>query len=373
MIYLIVRVFRKDRKNTVNFESGYLFGFKTLFTSQVVTKFSDSMLDFSRFLGFPLYVSYFTSLKKDNLRRLLAFIAVFVGVSTIPFHLKLIDPLVQGYGLERFGEDQFGFVGIFQQAHYASVVLAMSSLVLLNEILTYKFTRANKRYMYILLVITLYSLYQTYVRTGYIFFIIGTFSLIYFKRGLVRSVLLTGIMLLPVLLYLWFGNSEVLQNRLTDQTVYANVEHGTGSGRPLIYYSALLIFYNYTILDKIIGVGTATFVQLMEVQMGESIFAHDGYINALVVFGVLGFIFFVYFIFSILSRIRKNRKSIYYPFAMSVFLAYQSFIFVQGGSFFLFDVLIYGAFALAINPDEEPEPNEENAVEGAESYQIESA
>ncbi|PTB87645.1 hypothetical protein C9928_07445, partial [Pseudidiomarina aestuarii] len=56
------------------------------------------------------------------------FIAAFATLSTIPFHLGLLEPMTDaGYDLSLFGLEGKGFSGIFFSSHGASIVLGTAS------------------------------------------------------------------------------------------------------------------------------------------------------------------------------------------------------------------------------------------------------
>jgi O-antigen ligase len=71
-----------------------------------------------------------------------------------------------------------------------------------------------------------------------------------------------------------------------------------------------------------------------------AVFSHNGYIDALAQNGIIGIILFLLLLYNLYREILKNRKSIYFSIAFCSLISYTLMHLVQGGVFFLFDVLV---------------------------------
>ena len=200
---------------------GYLFNLKKLVTLSTFTSFATSLSQLSRSVIFPILLSYFNVFYSNKkLLTILQILPLYVIISTIPFLFGIIEPLKQGYDLSSYGLDSFGFIGIFQNCHSASMVLALSLLVILYF---RKYTNSNNQKIFysVLILIGAYALIQTYVRTGFAMLSVGIIIL-YLHKNKIRKVLkiIPLAAIFTAVLFSYYQNDEALKLRFQDKNIY---------------------------------------------------------------------------------------------------------------------------------------------------------
>ena len=205
------------------------------------------------FVGLYIYFIYFISQK--NLILLGKYFAILVIISFIPFILDILQPLSKGYGLYRFGEeDEFGLIGVFQKVHAASITLGFSMTIVFYHLLEETSKKVKLIYS-LLLILGLYTLVFTYVRTGIVIFLVG-FIYLYIKSNIrykYSKLLLITIIISIFAAYL-YTNNKVIQMRTADKTIYNN-DGAIGSGRFKYAYHAIDNWYSEGFSSIFIGLG----------------------------------------------------------------------------------------------------------------------
>ena len=265
-------------------------------------------------------------------------------ISTIPFLFGIIEPLNQGYNLSSYGLDSFGFIGVFQNCHSASMVLALSLLVILYSL---KFTNSNHQKIFysVLILIGAYALIQTYVRTGFAMLTVGIIIL-YLHKNKIREVLkiIPLVAILTALLFSYYQNNEALQMRFQDKNIYNqnnNVEFDNiGSGRVKIATYAINNWWNEGSFSIFMGLGEGLAREKMANTKGSAVFAHNGFIEILQTDGILGILLYSNFLFLMYKVIKKNKKSHYYKLVISLMAMYLTGMLFQGGdNIFIYIIL----------------------------------
>ena len=346
-IIFIIFKFLFSKKSIVNKKYlfyGYLFNLKKLFTLSTFTSFSASLSQLSRSVIFPIVLSYFNNFySKKQLSIISQILPLYVIISTLPFLFGILEPLKQGYDLSSYGLDSFGFIGIFQNCHSASMVLAFSLLVTLYFL---KYTNSNyqKIFYFVLILIGGYALIQTYVRTGIAMLLIGIIIL-YLHKNKISNVLkiIPLAAILIALLFTYYQNNDALQMRFQDKNIYnqSNTEFDNiGSGRLKIATYAINNWWDEGYLSIFIGLGEKLSREKMANTKGSAVFAHNGFIEILQTDGILGILLYFNFIFLIYKSIKKNKESHYYKLAISLLAMYLTGMFFQGGdNIFIYIIL----------------------------------
>lgn len=296
------------------------------------------------FVGLYLYFLHFVSEKKLIL--LGKNFAILVIISFIPFILDILQPLSKGYGLYRYGEDdEFGLIGVFQKVHAASITLGFSMIVLFSHLIK-EVNKKIKLIYSLLLILGLYTLVFTYVRTGIVVFTVG-FIYLYIKSDIKNKyskLLLIGVIISILSIYL-YNNNQVIQMRTSDKTIYQD-DGAIGSGRFKYAYHAIDNWYSEGFNSIIIGLGQEYARDLMFLDVHNRIFAHNGYVQILQTEGLIGITLFFLFLFFLIKYIYYRRFSPYYNINIAIFLAYLVMMFLQGGVYFY--MMLYLAIYLAL-------------------------
>ncbi len=355
MIFLLSKflLFKKPLFSKKYFFYGYLFNFKKIVTLSTFTSFSYSLLQMSRSIIFPILLSYFNSFYSNKKAlNIIKTLSVYVIISTIPFLLGLIDPLKQGYDLSRYGFDTFGFIGVFQNAHSASMTLSLSLLIIVY-FLKYTISNSQKIFYSVLILIGFYALIQTYVRTGFAMFIVGIFLLYLYKvkiSKILRIIPFAAIVI--VSLFSYYQSNESLQMRFQEKNIWNQdntVEFDNiGSGRFKIATYAITNWWDEGSLSIFIGLGEKLAREKMTNTKGSAIFAHNGFVEILQTDGIFGILLYLNFIFLMYKAITqiKNKKSQYYKLVLALFFMYLTGMFFQGGDNFFIYILLASSLSL---------------------------
>ena len=341
LIYLVLYVLFSSKKIKSNILTwGYLFNFQLLFSISAITNLVLTFSSISRSIVFPLFFHYFN--KKgysSKLKLYLKNISIFIILSTIPFLINLIEPLSVGYDLSRYGLDSFGFNGIFQKAHAASMTLSFA-VIIMGYLLKKEQNKERKFYYLFLVLIGLYAIVQTYVRTGLAMTIVGLF-IIYYKKLSVKDFirlfilsLIGGFLALQI-----YNSSEVLQMRVNEKNIYnknTELSIGTiGSGRFLIAAYAIDNWWSEGTYSIFFGLGEPLAREKMNNTKGSPVFAHNGIVEVLQTQGLIGLIIMFLFFRSIHKLIMNNKDSEYFKLNLALFLSFLVGYFLQGNDLFL--------------------------------------
>ncbi|MDA7625456.1 O-antigen ligase family protein [bacterium] len=314
---------------------GFLLNFKQFFTLSSLTSISPTLKKISTGVSFPLLLLYFSCFysKKKSLL-LMKTIAVYVIVSSIPFLLGVVEPIARGYDLSTYGLDSYGFIGVFQRAHTASMVLAPSIIIVLYT-LKHADSNLHKILYFSLILIGFYALIQTFVRTGLVMVLFGAFIL-YFQKiksmRMLKRILFAGILLSTMFIY--YQSNEVAQMRVQGRNIYNQdrvIEFDNiGSGRLRIASYALNNWVEEGFSSICFGLGEELALEKMERTKGTRVFAHNGVVEILQTNGIFGFSLLCLFLFSMHQYVKRNKNSKYYILYQSLFFSYLIGFILQG-------------------------------------------
>src|SRR5690606_11536792 len=335
---LILLILNFLLRNQVHFNKigkiGIYNAIKIIFSKGFVLDFVGVIIECVKSLMLPLVHLYFSNSRFcSRLFYYLIFLCKFLVISSIPFLIGIIQPIKQGYDLSFFGQEDGGFVGFFENSHSSSACISLAILVLIfNFINRHKSWNPSRKFFEICVILLgLYVLYSTYVRTGYLMVFIG--SIVLFVGYFRSQYLVYYFFVFSILAFLatyMFNRDEVLRNKLLDNYENSNTEEDNlGSGRILFLKASFDIWLEANSIDKIFGLGLQEYKEEMFKKVGQRIYAHNGFVSALVKDGLVGFLLYVYFIgLLIVESYRSN--SHYRLLALSVSLAYLAYQMVQG-------------------------------------------
>lgn len=341
---------------------GYLFSIKSLISSGVITYPVESVSFFFKFIVLPLAYNYLSVLFPLNgalyktvfkVENMIYLLSVFIVLSVLPFILGIVDPVSSGYELGIYGVEITGFSGVFQNSHSAAIILSSATVFLIFKVSNLSKGR-GRFFLYGLIILGGYAILDTYVRTGWIMFVIGL-AVYFFSKNNIKNYL----KLLPyVVVFLFiviaiYENSEIVQLRVNDTNVYTeNLEwyERVGSGRLVFAYTNITNWLDSDIDTILFGFGQGVSMDKMEDVIGVRLFSHNAFVDALSHNGLIGILIFIIFILSMFSFIRKNKESQYYSITLSVYCMYVIFLLVQGGNVVLLNFFI-AALLLLISRD----------------------
>ncbi len=363
MGFIVIFLLRSRSYSFQNFVFyNYLYSAKFLLTATTFASITSAVAQISEVLK-SMFIGLFTQFfivkskaKGDYLWivNLSYKLSIFILLSTFPFLLGIMSPLKEGYNLSIYGVETFGFIGIFQNAHAASITLAFALIIFTNTLAKRRILK-NRILLYLLLMVGLYALYQTYVRTGFLIYFIALYF-IYIKDKKLATILVryVPIVIIGLIgLYIVYLNSPVLQMRFADKTIYNERQYSSedqleqiGSGRFLIWYSAYSNWNEANFYEKLIGLGMEEAKELMFEKIGNRIFAHNQFFQSLQESGLIGFVLFIIFLLTMYKFITKRKSSQFYQTAITIYIGFIILNIFQGGHYFIID--LYLAMYLAL-------------------------
>lgn len=284
----------------------------------------------------------------DRSRDFMLLLSVFIVLSTIPFLLNFISPIASGYDLSIFDDSvntKFGFIGLFQNAHGASITMAVASGTLLWGISSTRI-RMTRLFYLALITIGLIAILLTLVRTGMAVLALMTLVLLWISRNRshLRWATAFGLFFFLAGFYL-FETSETFSMRLIGLNRYAvqdvDLLQQLGSGRTLYWNTALEWFFSSSFLDQVFGFGPTLAKDHMLEAVGRRIYAHNGFIDILQFYGYFGIFAYSMFMLQVFKILLSLNRSNSYFALVSIHLgAYLLGMFIQGERYFLADALL---------------------------------
>jgi hypothetical protein len=290
------------------------------------------------------------NIKIEDSYKLLKILSVFIVLSFIPYKIGILESLGKSVDLINYSElSGKTLVGVFQNPHSASLILAMAGYLFVVFSL-YEKTKF-KKYFYIMMFVTtvIMSLFVG-VRSGLMFLFLSTCYYVMFSKNKIKSTYIIMVIVASSVLYSLYSYSyydnylkKLLGMRKYTDNYSLNI---ASSGRIDIWSNSIDIFYGYNIVEKIFGIGFVDFSRFMERKLGLAIFAHNSLLNELLIFGAVGFLIAVVFYCSLYTY-AKNLKNIdvngYYAIngfvlGMLFFSFFQNFDYVP--HLFLFPLLV---------------------------------
>lgn len=278
--------------------------------------------------GFTLFIFYAVYIRVSLLDRLLYVLPRFVIASFIPFVFGLIEPIAGGYDLSIFENSDIdtGLVGVFQSPHYASIVLAISILII--------YYNSRKKIDYVFFGFGFYCLLFTFVRLGVLMLFIGILFTVDWRRHGVKVI--AGLVFFSIVAVTLLPSSTPVISRYTNSYSESSQKmdlNKLSSGRLFLSGVNLVSYSQGTLIDQAIGFGFEYSADRMEKMIGLRKVSHNGFVDALVHNGVIGFVILS---FTLISFWRKYRGR----HARALLVGFILVVFLQGGNFFLFELLL---------------------------------
>lgn len=324
LVFLIFKFLNNKRKQLFIYKPLIWFAFLQLINIELLNNPFNTVLLFGTTLVIPLLGLYLLNFSHQQLQRGLMFCTSFFILAFVPYELGILESIKSGYDLESYGVEISGIIGPFQTVHSASMALGASFLVIFYFLLDKTF---NRIFLSLLLILCFYFLFGTYVRTGMAMVAIGVIPIIiyYGKKEMktrLRLILVGG--LVTVMFSTWVFSNDILLNRIigkTERGVETESINTMGSGRGGLWINALDIYVEANTFEEIFGMGQAEALDRMEKKVNNRIFPHNGFLQTLLVNGLLGFIaILIYFrnIYKLRRRLPKEYfiliKSLIYAF-----------------------------------------------------------
>lgn len=329
----------RNRKKQQFIKWSYARAAKNLVTANFSISYYAGLLDFLRYMMFPLMFEYFSVKIKDlrSLDKVLLGFAQFIIISSFPFVLGILQSNAKDIMANDVSES---FAGMFQNSHGASITFSTATLILLAFLKMKSSLIRYRKLNSVLVVFGVYLIYLTYVRTGYAMFAIGLFSLYLPNKFSIKQVITAtvAIALLVVGFFYLLENSEEFYNRIFD--IRNGKQTAVGSGRLIFWESAFDLWYSGNLFEMLFGHGFDTLIDKIKDVTGIRVYAHNEFFTQLGQNGALGVLFFLGYLISLFGFIWKRKNLPSYRLALSIYFIYISLMLTQGGMWFELDVFM---------------------------------
>lgn len=352
--------------NFTRYRLGYTL--TKLLNLDIITATVSTLSGFLKFLTLPLCIPFFhnifTSGKAIHILKLFAHVII---ISFLPFFLGILEERHAYIGADLLGVNSL--IGPFNNAHTSAIYLSTSVLILIFYVRKICDNKLEQIYTWGLIMLGIYFLFQTYVRTGYAMCVIGIFVILSYKDSLTKT-LISGT-ICGVCIYVSataiINSNEILNQRINEETGYKKDSEINGSGRFNFWTTSISLWKNSdNIQEYLLGHGLQRTMAQQAKENGLLVASHNGFIDALVQNGIIGFTLLLLYYLSLFRNNYQFRDSPYFLLFLAWLLSDIAFQIVQGGVFFFYDVMSALIICLPILETEEYE----NELE-AEEYENE--
>lgn len=349
LAFLMLKVTAGGKIRPFIYKPFLLLSLFILFSLEIIYNPLNAIFSFSTAVIIPLIGVYALQKSPAWNRKALHFLATFFILCFVPYELGVLSPLNEGYDIaSSYGIVANGMIGPFQTVHAASTALAGALLVVLYFLLTSEY---NRTWLVFLLLLGLYFLFGTYVRTGMAMFAVGALLMlasfsIRSNRMFLRVFML--VLIVTPLAGTWVFSNDALMARLLGKRVNSSelLSFETmGSGRGALALAALDIYAEADFIEKVIGMGITEQKERMIEKMGAPFIPHNGFLGVLLHQGVIGAMLFIWFLSVLWRAIGRLEMPQAVGFLRALFLAYLVMIFFQQYDILYMPVLLWLAFA----------------------------
>lgn len=333
----------RNRKKPSFVKWSYARAAKNLVTGGFSVSYVAGIIDFVRYMMFPLMYEYVSLKIKDlkHLDKILLGFAQFIIISGIPFVLGLLRSKAKDAILY---EDFDSYAGMFQNTHGAAITTTTAVLILLAFLKLNSSIIKYKKLNYALLIFGIYLIYLTFIRTGYAMFFIGLIF-IFIPKKISFKQIISATVALSVLVFGFvylLETSETFYNRIFD--IRNGKQTAAGSGRLLFWKASIDLWFNGNVFEIFFGFGYEALLDKIGEVTGIRVYAHNEFFTQLGQNGLLGIVFFIGYLVSLLQFIWKRRKMPSFRLSIAVYFLYVSLMLTQGGMWFELDVFMVLVF-----------------------------
>lgn len=345
--YLLLNALQ-SRYHTFKFEK-YGYGYSlTPFLSIEVLSSPFSVILFSiKQLPTILFFKFWQKFNVRILEKILITLAQFICLTSLLTMTNIIQPIKSYQNAESIIEGMSYYSSIFGDAHAASSYFSASGIIIIYFLINKKITGTVKRIFNIaLLCIGIYSLYLSFVRTGWIMFIISLFFIVDFKKINYKKKFKFFFALVAVAfgLILLYNSSEAFRLRVSGGGQYKGesetIIDTTGSGRNDFWKNGIMLWANSDPYRLLFGNGTEAVVENNKKLTGMPVGSHSLFVDTLAVYGLVTFvllILFYYYQYRFISVF--GRGSPYQPICKAMLIGSILFAVFQGEIYFNFSAM----------------------------------
>lgn len=299
-----------------------------------------------------LFFHYWKDRNITKLETIMYSLAQFICLSSIPLLLGLVEPPFEEKTTDSFGIEMGYFRGIFGTPHTAASYFSAAIIILITGITQRKFLGWRKYFNLILIVVGLISIFNAYVRTGWLMLLISMLFLFDFSSLTTKRMIVYVLSLFLIggtLAYLYNYN-EAFYGRVTGRNVYrdsgGNGIDTEGSGRNIFWKNAINVWSNSSVYEHLFGVGYTKVTEENQRTTGMRVFSHSQFFDSLAQYGLVGLFLLISYYVAIYRYIKRNKSSPYYRLSLALLFGGISFCLFQNELYFVYAILFSLSLAL---------------------------
>ncbi len=348
MILLILR------RNISTFEKfGVLTFIEAFLCPEILHSPIAILLYASKNLLLVLFFNYwrkYYSYKEETLTTIVYSLAQYIPLSSLLILFGIMDPPYIMSTTDSFGGGEVGYYrGVFGSAHCASSYFCISIILLLTGFINGRFKSFwAKLYNGVLILFCFYSIYNTFVRTGWLMLAVALIFLLDFSKINIKrmSIYMMSIALvLGVVIYL-YNNNDAFYGRITGRNIYTETGGDkidmNGSGRTQFWKNAVIVWTDGNLYEALFGSGL-TKVKAQNLRTtGMPVISHSQFFDQLAQYGLVGLLLLILYYFKLYKYIWRFKRNKYSRTCKSLYMATIVFCFFQNEPYFIY-VLLFSA------------------------------
>lgn len=340
----------QSRYHTFKFEKkGYYYSLTPFLNIEVLSSPFSVLLFSIKQLPTILFFKFWQKFNVRILEKILITLAQFICLTSLLTMTNIIQPIKSYQSAESIIEGMSYYSSIFGAAHAASSYFYASNIIIIFFIINKKITGTAKRFFNIaLLCIGIYSLYLSFVRTGWIMFIISLLIIFIdvFKENNRKNIIkyFFTLTLVASALILLYNNNEAFRLRVSGGGQYKGESETAidieGSGRKDFWKNGIMLWANSDAYRLLFGNGTDAVVENNKKITGMPVGSHSLFVDTLAKYGLVAFVLlllFYYYQYHFISVF--GRGSPYQSLCISMLVGSILFAIFQGEVYFDFSAM----------------------------------
>jgi hypothetical protein len=284
----------KTKRNFERFETwGYAYSMIPFLCPAILTNPFLIFVFSVKQLPLVLFYNFWQKINAVVLEKLLLILAQFISVTSLITLLKIIEPLEDYKSAAGHYQDAVYYTSVFGTPHSASSYFCVSIIVILYFFIQGKFkTKFEKIFNATLLVVSLYSIYLAYVRTGWLMLLVSLLFIVNIKKISMKQkvrVFLGGLIVGLGILGL-YSNDEAFRNRVSGSSEYrgesGQVVDTKGSGRIEFWKNGWDNWSSGNFYELCFGKGYDSVVEYNYKKTGMRVFSHNQFVDSLAQYGL---------------------------------------------------------------------------------------
>lgn len=338
----------QSRYHTFKFEKyGYSYSLTPFLSIEVLSSPFSVLLFSIKQLPTILFFKFWQKFNVRILEKILITLAQFICLTSLLTMTNIIQPIKIYQNAESIIEGMSYYSSIFGDAHAASSYFSASCIIIIFFLINKKITGTAERLFNIaLLCIGIYSLFLSFVRTGWIMFIISLFFIVdYNKINYKKKIkFFFALVLVAFGLILLYNNNEAFRLRVSGGGQYKGesetIIDTKGSGRNDFWKNGIMLWANSDPYRFLFGNGTDAVVENNKKLTGMNVGSHSLFVDTLAKYGLVTFvllILFYYYQYRFISVF--GRGSPYQSICKSMLIGSILFAIFQGEAYFDFSAM----------------------------------